>query len=390
MIKYIKSIISVVAVAFLVYIFTFYIDGEMGVILLAFVLFAPLASLGMALYAKKRIKVGFNCDAYVQKGSKLIVKVTVEKTGVFPLAIVEICPYATEVFVQGIKTRKLTMCNETKRTFNIEFDAAIGGNGEVGIRAVYSCGFLGFMRFAVKAPTPRPASVGVIPPIPDIKASSQLFRSIADVVRTSEEDEANDTSMMMTTNTTPGYVHREYVQGDPLKRINWKLSTKKSKLMVRLDEAAASVQPVLVLDLFRRSGVLPENAVRAEEKLICSFFGLLSLLLDQGIACNFIYRSSSGEVVTETVDNPDYPTQLLLKILAAKVVPDRRIDLSGLKESVCACIIATTDAGAGFEQVTRTVGKGENVCIIGLSAASVNSTSLPLWYLDEDNIFRLV
>ena len=196
--------------------------------------------------------------------------------------------------------------------------------------------------------------------------------------------------MMMTTNTTPGYVHREYVQGDPLKRINWKLSTKKSKLMVRLDEAAASVQPVLVLDLFRRSGVLPENAVRAEEKLICSFFGLLSLLLDQGIACNFIYRSSSGEVVTETVDNPDYPTQLLLKILAAKVVPDRRIDLSGLKESVCACIIATTDAGAGFEQVTRTVGKGENVCIIGLSAASVNSTSLPLWYLDEDNIFRLV
>ena len=139
MIKYIKSIISVAAVAFLVYIFTFYIDGEMGVILLAFVLFAPLASLGMALYAKKRIKVGFNCDAYVQKGSKLIVKVNVEKTGVFPLAIVEICPYATEVFVQGIKTRKLTMCNETKRTFNIEFDAAIGGNGEVGIRAVYSC-----------------------------------------------------------------------------------------------------------------------------------------------------------------------------------------------------------------------------------------------------------
>ena len=42
MIKHIKSIVSVLAVAFLVYIFTFYIDGEMGVILLAFVAFAPL------------------------------------------------------------------------------------------------------------------------------------------------------------------------------------------------------------------------------------------------------------------------------------------------------------------------------------------------------------
>ena len=49
MFKYIKSIVSVIAVAFLVYIFTFYIDGEMGIILLAFVVFAPLVSLIFAL-----------------------------------------------------------------------------------------------------------------------------------------------------------------------------------------------------------------------------------------------------------------------------------------------------------------------------------------------------
>ena len=44
--KNIKYIVSAFAVAFLVYIFTFYMDGEMGIILLAFVLFAPLVSLG--------------------------------------------------------------------------------------------------------------------------------------------------------------------------------------------------------------------------------------------------------------------------------------------------------------------------------------------------------
>ena len=44
MLKHIKSIVSVIAVAFLVYIFTFYVDGEMGIILLAFVVFAPLVS----------------------------------------------------------------------------------------------------------------------------------------------------------------------------------------------------------------------------------------------------------------------------------------------------------------------------------------------------------
>lgn len=57
MMKYIKSIISIIAVIFLVYIFTFYVDGEMGIIMLAFVLFAPLVSLFLTLYTRKNVKV---------------------------------------------------------------------------------------------------------------------------------------------------------------------------------------------------------------------------------------------------------------------------------------------------------------------------------------------
>ena len=388
--KHFKSIVSVLAVAFLVYIFTFYIDGEMGIILLAFVAFAPLVSLFITLYARKRIKVSFSCDAYVPKGSKLIVDVKIEKTGVFPVSIVEICPYASEIFAQNIKKRKLSMLNETRRSFKLELDALVGGNGEVGIYAVYSCGFLGFMRFAVKTPLPQPVSVGVIPPIPEIKTSSQLFRSIADVVLTSDDDEENDTAMLFSANTSPGYEHREYEQGDPLKRINWKLSSKKQKLMVRLDEAAASVQPVLILDLYRNGAVPPVNAVRGEEQLLRSVFGLLELLVKQGIACSFVYRSGTGETVCESVDNPDYPKQLLLKVLAIKVVHNKRIDLSHNAGSFCACVIATTDAGPSFAEVSHYIQDPDNTSLIGLSFASVNTTKFKLWYLDEDNNFRMV
>lgn len=390
MIKHIKSIVSVLAVAFLVYIFTFYIDGEMGVILLAFVLFAPLVSLFFLLYARKRVKVSFTCDAYAPKGSKLPVKVTVTKTGIFPLAIVEIVPYATEIFGQNIKKRKLTMLNENRRSFTIELDALVGGNGEVGIKEMYSCGFMGFFKLPLKTPLPQPVSIGVIPPVPEIKASSQLFRSIADVVLTSDEEEENDTAMLFSANTSPGYEHREYELGDPLKRINWKLSSKKGRMMVRLDEAVASVQPVVVLDLYRRGGIPAEQVILGEEKLIRSVFGLLSLLVKQGIACNFVYRTSSGETVSESVDNPDYPDQLLLKVLAVKVIPDKRVDLSHLGGSVCACVIATTDASGDFGTITRNVDSPDNISIVGLSPSTPNSTSLPMWYLDEDNNFRSV
>ena len=48
--KNIIHYVSIAAIAFLVYIFTFYIDGEMGVILFAFLIIAPLTSMLFTVY----------------------------------------------------------------------------------------------------------------------------------------------------------------------------------------------------------------------------------------------------------------------------------------------------------------------------------------------------
>lgn len=390
MINKLKTLISVGAVAYLLYIFTFYIDGEMGAILLAFLIFAPLISLIITLYARKRIRVTFSCDAYVKKGSRLTVRVTVEKTGFFPLSVVEIHPAASGVFEKIDKVYRLSLFTGSKSEFSFDIATRAGGNGEISIASVYSCDFLGFMKFRIKEKLPEPISVGVVPEIPEVKASSQLFKAIADVVMTDDSNEESDTAMLFSTNTTPGYEHREYLQGDPLKRVNWKLSSKKSKLMVRLDEAAATVHPMIILDLFRDSNADSEISIFAEEKLLSSVFGLLSLMIKQGIACNFVYCGDSGDVISETVDNPDYPAQLLLKVLAVRVKPNKRIDVSGLGGSVCACVLATTDAGDGFKAVTDNIPDSENVSLLGVEADTVNKTGLPLWYLDEGNNYKMV
>ena len=385
-----KHIAALAAVAFLLYIFTFYIDGEMGMILIAFMVLSPAISVFFAAYARDRIKVSFDCDGYVKSGSQLEVKVTVEKSGYFPLGIVEIHPAASEVFGFEKKVFRLSLIHKDKKTFTFSVPAKVGGNGEISLEAVYSCGFLGFIRFFLKDDLPAPISVGVIPDIPQIKATSQLFRSIADVVLTSDDDEENDTAMLFSANTVPGYEHREYVQGDPMKRVNWKLSSKKDKLMVRLDEAAASVQPVVVLDLYRDSKAVVSEAIINEERIIRSVFGLLSLLVRQGIASTFVYYGAGGEIMSESVDNPEYPEQLLLKVLAVKVIPDKRIDLKQLGTSVCACVIASTDCGAELADIAKTVQDDDNVSLIGATGKSRNLTDMPMWYLDGDNNFKLV
>ncbi|MDE6848989.1 MAG: hypothetical protein K2J44_06545, partial [Ruminococcus sp.] len=128
----------------------------------------------------------------------------------------------------------------------------------------------------------------------------------------------------------------------------------------------------------------------AEEKLLVSVFCLLSLMVRHGMACSFAYYDSSGEIVTESVDSPDYPEQLLLKILSVKVIADRRISVPSKNVSVCACVVSTTDAGNGFSSITDKIENHESTSILGVSQNSENNTDLPLWYLDENNNFVMV
>jgi len=385
-----KHIFSLIGVAFLTFIFTFYVDGEMGAILIAFLLFAVGFSFALTLISRKRIRVSFDCNAYVKCGSELEVTVTVEKEGKLPIALVQVSVGATSVFENVGKVYRMSFLTDERAEFTLKIPAKIGGNGEVYINRVYSSGFLGFFRLKAATELPKPKSVGVIPEIPEVSASSALFRDIADVVLTTENDEENDTSMLFSANTAPGYEHREYVQGDSLKRVNWKLSSKTSKLMVRLDEAASSVQPSIVLDLYRNSEKNVLYSLKQEEKLIQSVFGLINLLIRQGIACTFVYRSYNGTVVSENVDNPDYPSQLLLKVLAAKVECDKRIRLDLSAVNACTCVAATTDVSGSFDEIVSIIPDKDNACAIVPDADIASGTTLPVWYLAEDNNFRMV
>lgn len=382
-----KKIISLLGVVAILFVFTFYIDGEIGMILTAFIAFAAVISVLFAFFGRKRIAVSFDCDGYVKKGGTLTVNVTVEKQGGFPLGIVSIKTASDAVFGCAEKTFRLSLSGKKRKDFSYTIDAITGGNGEISVVSVYSSGFMGFIGFRITGELPAPKSVGVIPEIPKIRSSSMLFRNIADSVITSDDESSSDSAMLYSANTAPGYDHREYVQGDPLKRVNWKLSVKKDKLMVRLDEAAASVQPVVMLDLYRGRNADANNAVIAEEKLICAVFGLITQLIEQGVASTFVYYGAGGELTAESVESPDHSSQLLLKVLAEKVIPERRIRLHST--SACACLIASTDISGEIAAMVAQLEDKDSALILGVSADSRNDSGLPMWYLDDDNNFRV-
>lgn len=386
-----RNILSLIMIAILLYLFTFYMDGEMGVILTAFLLMAAAVSFGFSLYGRKRIRLSLDCDGYVKKGGELEVRITVEKDGSFPLGVVDIVCGASPVFSVNKTVYRLSMLTGERTEFTYKLTAEIGGNGEVFVESVYSGGFLGFFRFKASQECPVSKNVGVIPDIPEISASSRLIRSIADTVITSDDDEANDTAMLFSANTSPGYEHREYVPGDSIRKVNWKLSARTPELMVRLDEAVSAVQPCIILDLFRNSADDVKDCLIREERLLQAAFGLMTMLVKQGIACKFIYRDSGGGITSDTADNPDMPAQILLRVLAVRVETDVRIDPGTSAAEACACIIAETDLGGSFSEVEDKITDKENSCvIIPDNSRPAPRLVMPVWYLTEENDFRRV
>ena len=58
----------------------------MGVVLFAFMIIAPLISLIIAFFGRKRLAIRIDSDGYVKKDNELEVTVTIEKMGKFPFS----------------------------------------------------------------------------------------------------------------------------------------------------------------------------------------------------------------------------------------------------------------------------------------------------------------
>lgn len=383
---------SFLAVCFLLFIFTFYVDGEMGIILIFFTFFAPVLSVIFTLNGRNYVDISFENDTYVKKGASTDVKISLAKKTLLPIGFVEFYTETADNLSQPVCAYRTSLSSKKKSEIIHTLTALNGGYSYFKIKEAYVCDYLGFFRFKIKNPLPSASTIGVIPNIPQVSASNQLFRSISNIVITSDDETEQDTVLSFSANTCPGYEHRDYIEGDSLKRVNWKVSSKRKKLMVRLDEAVSSVQPSIVFDLYRGAESSPKGAIIREEALYESVFGLLLQFINQGIGCNFIYRAIDGSLIQRSVESEDTLNSVLFSILTIPVLPENPVDYSKIDSSAaCAVIAAVPYINTKYADVLSHLISSENNCaIVSDSINTVPVNSLEIWCMNEDNDFKLV
>ena len=220
---------------------------------------APVMSVLLGWITSKGIFVTFYMEEDVMsKGDKCYMEVNIKNRSIFPTTPIEIMVLNGE----GVKSKEESvLCSVGPRTsgvVKIEYEARISGPSIVGVEEIRITDYLGLVSFKVKSydDVASRKKIKVIPDIADISVKDDRILKIMQASMNAEDSDDTVESSMYTFGGFPGYENREYIPGDPLKRINWKQSAKRDKLLVRLDDEMASKSVVVILDsVFVRDGI---------------------------------------------------------------------------------------------------------------------------------------
>ena len=312
-----KNVFEYVACIALAFVFAHYLYGRGGVLIATVMIIGAVISIALDLYVKNKVTVKL-CGSklgYFGKGERAEIELLVSKSTRLPTPFIEISFKSSENLLLPDNESKirLALVNRREEIVKKSLETIGCGGGYIAVSEVCLCDFLGFIRLKLPLPDER-LEVGVLPDIVDIVPDRELLKSAVDTDSDDEDEEKESAATTYTFNGTAGYEHRAYIPGDPLKKVNWKLSSKRGELLVRLDEQLVSSSRVFVLDLSPNGfGAVPAD------RIIQGCFAVALSMMRSGYECELYFYG--GEPVHIKLTPQDDPQQLQTLMSRAAPVP---------------------------------------------------------------------
>ena len=288
-----KGIIGYIVTIILTILFALFLNANVGWYMLIALTLAPVLSVFFAWLTRKTVDIEAKIDdSILEKGDKISMHIVLHNRFLFPTTPIEI----KLLNAPGVNNEKSIFTASVlpfqKKEMEVDFTAKICGKSVIGIEAVAVNDFLGVFKFKKKIdPTCFRAECKVLPKINDI--SSKDDRIIKVMQDSLMWDDGEDTKEKQTVGFGgfPGYDKREYVPGDPIKRINWKQSAKTGKLYVRLDEEVNATSVNVVLDGYFDTRNIYNPYVIAEDA-IENTLGIAMTMVKCNYKVNFYVKTS--------------------------------------------------------------------------------------------------
>lgn len=212
-----------------------YISGECGWILIYILALAIISSIVTFVISRRNFTISCSgCSRIYHVGDEVNAELVFTSRGFCLLPYI----FVSGVFMGQKFTARGSLVGKNS-SVKIKLRATECGLNRMDISAVILRDFLGIV-YLNSPVRPERAEAAVLPRIVDYTGPE-----VPPNLLPSDDDEESSQSLL--TGGLPGYEHREYVPGDPLRRINYKLSAKKHALFVRQDENIAAESTDIIL-----------------------------------------------------------------------------------------------------------------------------------------------
>lgn len=277
-----------------------FVSGLGGLFILILLSLALLFSLVLLAVTRKTVNVSMQLSTRISnKDEDVELEITIAKSTFLPTCYLQFqLDLTANMSTEHMMNFKVISARRTGDIITIPLKAELCGEGTVMISEVKLVDYLGLTSVNIPgldANTLR-ASVRIMPEIRDVGMQSEVLKSASENAASYEDDEEESNESAIGLTGVAGYEHRKYEIGDPLKRVNWKLSSKKDELMVRLDDKVLSTSQDIILDYPIMAYADREYFANAD-KMIEASLSLLSMLIMQGYQCNYTFYLDGWQTV---------------------------------------------------------------------------------------------
>lgn len=279
--------------------------------LLAVFVLLPLLS-GLVLCLPQRLSAGLDVPPGGGRRTPLCCVLTLQNSGRLPLFVR--CAVETTNLLTGETVRQtVTRAVGPGRTSDVGFWLAPGHCGRLRVRVCDVRAFDPLGLFSRPLPCVAAQETDVLPDLFPLSVTlAETADSLSDSLRYSADRPGYDPSET--------FRIREYVPGDPVRQIHWKLSGKTDKLLVR--ELGLPVVDRMLLLLETTS--LPGAAVTADgmDRMLDLLFSVSQALLQAGVAHTIGWReTATGAFCPHDVSGPDDLAAVRLQALRNPFAP---------------------------------------------------------------------
>lgn len=386
MIKNLISFILCIALSLLLCIF---VSGLGGLFIIILLCLSLLFSGILLAVTKKTLSVDASLStAIASKGETMQLEITFSKTTVLPTSFIEVTLDMTpNMDTEHMRHFKVISARRDGDTVTIPIKTELCGEGTVFLSEIKLLDYMGIIssKLSPAQLSAASASVSIMPEIRDVGVQSEVLKSTSEnaAANEDEDEESNEASMALT--GVAGYEHRKYEIGDPLKRVNWKLSSKKDELMVRLDDKVLTATQDFILD-YPVSQNPDKLYYQNADRIIEASLSMLSMLLMQGYESSYTYFHEGWK----TIDVTDESGIIYLQEELAGIRPtplEARFEKLSQTDSTMICF--TTCMGNMWQELSA-FSQPSGCSLVVSTESGIGKICTNVWRVNHDFEFTLL